>query len=206
MKPLSEIVATISHGSSCSSHARMTREASKNERHAVSAKRTFLRWSRLSPRGQSFSRLTISSGPIRAMVSVLTQIREKRGEHLDPVPEVLQPDVLVCRMLIIVVIDDRKADHRRAVSLKEIHRNAAAEGREEVGRGAGGVANHGRHLSRNRQIHRGACRAVSRAPDQLDDVRMRQSRRSIRRLMNDEEVLRGNVPLDALADSLRRLG
>src|SRR5438034_881946 len=80
MKPLSEIVATISHGSSCSSHARMTREASKNERHAVSAKRTFLRWSRLSPRGQSFSRLTISSGPMSQWYQVTIHHRGDGGD------------------------------------------------------------------------------------------------------------------------------
>src|SRR5437899_454092 len=119
----------VSHGSSCSSHARMARGASKIERQAFSICRMVFRWSRVSPCGHCLSRCRTSSAPMLEMVLRLTKIREQSREHLDPVPQVLDADVLVGRVLVVVVVDDRKANDRYAAALKEVHRHAPAERR-----------------------------------------------------------------------------
>src|SRR5207244_8874886 len=103
------------------------------------------------------------------MLNRLAKIREQRREHLDAIPEILYPQVLVGGVLIVVVVHDRKSDNGGTSALEEIYRNAPAEGRQQVRRNPRSLTDDVCHATRDRQVHRRACRRIAGTPNELDD-------------------------------------
>src|SRR5438105_9513557 len=117
------------------------------------------------------------------MTAALSERTEQRRVDVDAIPQILQAQVLVRGVLIVVVIRDWNSDHRRASAvLKQIHRNAAAEGRHADRRIAESIGDDLRDALANRRIDRRARRRITCAPNELHDVRMRESRRGLGRL------------------------
>src|SRR5205807_9076604 len=110
------------------------------------------------------------------MLNRLAKIREQRREHLDAIPEILYPQVLVGGVLIVVVAHDLKSDNGGTSALEEIHRNAPAERRQQVRRNSRSLTDDVCDATRDRQVHRRAWRRIGGTPTAVDEARVRLSR------------------------------
>src|SRR5207245_5228348 len=98
------------------------------------------------------------------MLNRSAKIREQRREHLNAIPEILYPQVLVGGVLIVVVVHDRKSDNGGTSALEEIHRNAPAERRQQVRTNSRSVTDDVCHATTDRQVHRPAYRRIVGTP------------------------------------------
>src|SRR5215831_10871887 len=71
------------------------------------------------------------------------QAHEKRGENADAVPQVFKAKILVGRVLVVVVVDDRQDEKGRAENVfQQIQRQAAPHIRQLHDLAFGGIAHH----------------------------------------------------------------
>ena len=91
--------------------------------------------------------------------------REHGGEDDGAVPEVLEAQVLVRRVLVVVVVRDGQAQHGHAEHLGEqVHGHAAAQGRQADDRRPPRLSTSGHERARERRVHVGAGRRIAGAP------------------------------------------
>ena len=91
--------------------------------------------------------------------------RQHRGERPRPVPQVLQAQVLVRRVLVVVVVRDGQADDRHGQDLEEeVHRHAAAQGRQADHGRPPRLSTAPRERARERRVQRRARRGIARVP------------------------------------------
>jgi hypothetical protein len=88
-------------------------------------------------RGDEFrevSGTTAPEGIDTCSANVSPQPLKKPHIYLDPIPQILQADVLVGGVLVVVVVGDGEDQNRRVVRLlEEVHGDAAAEGGDADG-------------------------------------------------------------------------
>src|SRR5262249_16003775 len=98
------------------------------------------------------------------------QPHEKRGENADAVPQVFKAKILVSRVLVVVVVDDRQDEKGRAENVfQQIKRQAAPHIRQLHDLAFGGIAHHLCHRAGQGQIHRRSNARITRTPFESDD-------------------------------------